>query len=294
MVSGVAPLLCALAACTSSSSEPPVATPSVVMGTSAARGRAIDVRHRFAVSPTAPAFKESYTVFVHAVDSQGNRVWTSDHLPPEPTTTWKPGSVIEYTRRMAIPRNAPLGSVTLQVGLYSPTSGTRLTLAGTDGGRHAYRVGSLEVLREQPSPSDAFFLDGWWNVEAPEDAQGLEWHWSKRTATLSIRNPRADAVLVIDADQPIKTGSGAVQVEVHAGATRIGSFTVASGERRAHRLNVTAAQLGQANVVRFTLSVDRTFTPARLPGSSSSDSRELGVRVFSVSVEPAAAAIPQP
>lgn len=294
MVSGLAPLVCALAACTSSSSEPPVATPSVVMGRSAARGSAIDVRHTFAVSPTAPAFQESYTVFVHAVDSGGKRVWTSDHLPPEPTTTWKPGSVIEYTRRMTIPRSAPLGSVTLQVGLYSPASGTRLTLAGTDSGRHAYRVGSLEVLPEQSSTSDAGFVDGWWDVEAPEDAQGVEWRWTKRTAMLSIRNPRADAVLVIDADQPIETGNSAVQVEVHAGATRIGSFTVKSGERRVHRLNVTAAQLGQGNVVRFTLSVNKTFTPARLPGASSSDSRELGVRVFSASVEPAAGAIPQP
>jgi hypothetical protein len=99
--------------------------------------------------------------------------------------------------------------------------------------------------------------------------------------------------LFIEADQPIETGSGAVEVQVHAGATAIGTLTVAPGPRRVHELIATAAQLGDENVVRFTLSVGRTFTPARLPGSSSSDSRELGVRVFSMSLEPMTAEIAQ-
>src|SRR5262245_52920132 len=85
-------LACAAAACTRDGGGSPVATPSVtVESTTVPRGRPIDVHYRFAVAPNAPPFAESYTVFVHALDEHGKRVWTSDHQPPTAVTQWKPG-----------------------------------------------------------------------------------------------------------------------------------------------------------------------------------------------------------
>jgi hypothetical protein len=286
MVGVVLTLVCVSAACRRNADGPPVATPSVtIQNTTVPRGRPIDVHYRFEVAPAAPAFTERYIVFVHVLDEHGNRVWIGDHEPPTAVTQWKPGSVIEYTRSMMIPRGAPPGHVTLEVGLYSPATGKRLTLSGSEGDRHSYRVASLDVVREQRSGADVVFISGWYESESPEDAQGNEWRWSKRTATLSVHNPQRDAVLVIEADQPLATGTEAQTVEIQSGASRIGSFTVGAGERKLYRLPVSAAQFGGADVVRFTLSIDRTFTPPRPSGSSRGDQRELGIRVFSASLD---------
>jgi hypothetical protein len=244
------------------------------------------VHYRFEVAPNAPAFGERYTVFVHVFDRDGNRVWTSDHEPPTATTQWKAGSVVEYTRPMMVPKGAPLGHVTLEIGLYSPRTGMRLVLSGTEGDRRSYRVASFDVAPEQLSEFDVRFDRGWYAAEAPEDAQGAEWRWSKGVATLLARNPRRDAVLIVDADQALQTGAAPQRVEVQSGASPIGSFLVPAGTRQRQRLPVTAAQLGAADEVRFTLSVDRTFPEPRPSGATSGDQRELGIRVFSVSLEP--------
>jgi hypothetical protein len=289
-------LVCASVACRRAASEPPpVATPRVtVQDASVPRGSVIDVHYRFEVAPDAPPFGESYTVFVHAFDKYGNRIWTGDHEPPTAATQWKAGSVVEYTRPMMVPKGAPLGPVSLEVGLYSPRTGTRLPLAGRVGDRRSYRVASFDVVEKPLSESDVRFVSGWYESEAPEDAQGAEWRWSKRTAMLSARNPRHDAVFVVDVDQPLQTGAGAQSVEIQIGTSRIGGFTVPPGVRARQRVPVTATQLGDADVVRFTLSVDRTFTPAGHAGASSADRRELGIRVFSVSLEPVSGASSTP
>src|SRR5205814_5521817 len=45
-------------------------------------------------------------------------IWTDDHNPPTPTTQWKPGQTVEYTRTIFIPVYPYVGEATLQVGLY--------------------------------------------------------------------------------------------------------------------------------------------------------------------------------
>jgi hypothetical protein len=284
-----------LAACARHAAEPPVATPSVSLpAPSAPRGGVVDVHYRFAVSPDAPPFNERYTVFVHVTDADGNRAWTSDHEPPTAATEWKPGSVVEYTRPMSIPRGAKLGRVSLEIGLYSPQTGKRLPLEGTEGDRRSYRVASFDVVRERVSGTQVTFTSGWYDAEAPENAQGAEWRWSKRAATLSARNPRHDAVLVLDVDQPLTTGSEPQHVQIHNGAAPIATITVTPGTRTRFTVPVTAMQLGDADAVRFTLAVDRTFVPARVTGAGSADQRDLGIRVFSASLEPVSEASRQP
>src|SRR5215510_2039648 len=84
---------------------PPVATPSIKLNrTDAAVGSPIDVTYHFDVAPDAPAFTENYTVFVHVLDKDRGGLWGDDHEPPTPTTQWKPGSKIEYTRTMFVPK----------------------------------------------------------------------------------------------------------------------------------------------------------------------------------------------
>ena len=40
---------------------------------------------------------------VHVVDTDEELMWTDDHHPPTPTSQWKPGQTIEYTRTVFVP-----------------------------------------------------------------------------------------------------------------------------------------------------------------------------------------------
>ena len=40
---------------------------------------------------------------LHVVDADDELMWTDDHDPPTPTTQWKPGQTIEYTRTVFVP-----------------------------------------------------------------------------------------------------------------------------------------------------------------------------------------------
>ena len=52
------------------------------------------------------------------------------------------------------------------------------------------------------------------------------------------------------------------------------------------RMEISPEQLGGADTIEMTISVDKTFVPAAIPALKSADSRELGIRVFRAFVEP--------
>ena len=240
---------------------------------------------RFAVAPTAPAFAEDYVVFVHAIDGRGKRIWTSDHQPPTPTRQWKAGDVIEYTHSMNVPRNTPEGPVAIEVGLYSTTSRDRLPLSGENNGKRAYRVGAIDVTAAVDDRSTVY-VDGWHALEAPEDAQGTEWRWSSGAATVWLRNPRRDTTLMLDLDQPSAAFADSQRVTVRTAARELDSFDLPQGKRQTRRIPMSVTDLGDNVMARVTIIVNPTFVPAKLPNSGSRDTRELGVRVFEVYLDP--------
>ena len=247
-------------------------------------GRTVDVTYRFAVASDAAPFAEDFTVFVHAVDDNGNRPWADDHAPPTPTRAWKAGGTIEYTRPMLVPRSSPAGPLHLDIGLYSPGSGDRLALDATDEGRRAYRVASLTVL-PAASVAGAIFVDGWYDVEVAGDAAGTEWRWSQTEGEIWFRNPRRDSVLVIQLDASIPGLTGPRRVEIRTGNGVMDRFTVTPGMTEVRRVSVPAAHLGNGDIARMTLAVDDALAPAQMPGSVSADTRTLGVRVFEAHLE---------
>ena len=263
----------------------PVATPTVTLNkTAPAIGTPVEVAYRFVVAPDAPAFAEDSWVFAHFVDSDGELMWTDDHQPPTPVRQWKPGATIEYTRPMFVPKFPYVGQARMQVGLFAPATGDRLPMAGRTEGQRAYDVATFDMRLE----SDAYlvvFTDGWHEMEAPPDSNGREWQWSRGRATLGFRNPQRDARLYLQVDQPIATVQPQ-RVELRIGETVIDSFTMNPGGSDLRRLTIPAAQLGTGETVEVTLSVDKTFVPALVPGLRSGDPRELGIRVFRAFVEP--------
>src|SRR6478672_13261012 len=85
------------------SNTPAVATPSLkVSREKAPLGSPIDLTYKFVVANDA-RFDEDYRVMMHVVDADGELMWTDDHVPPTPTTQWKAGQTVEYTRTIFVP-----------------------------------------------------------------------------------------------------------------------------------------------------------------------------------------------
>jgi len=263
---------------------PPIVTPSITLERSdASVGSPVEMTYRFAVAPNA-TFAEDYWVFVHFLDTDRELMWTDDHQPPVPTRQWKPGSTVEYARTMFIPKFPYVGEVRIEVGLYSPKTGDRVPMTGENQGQRSYRVANLN-LRMQTDNLFVVFKDGWQEAETSGEGVGLEWQWSKRAGVLAFRNPMRDVVFYLQVDQPAPE-IGTQHVNVRLGDTVIDSFDLQPGQRQLRKIPITKDKFGSGETGEITIEPAKTFVPATIPEMKSSDSRELGVRVFRAFLQP--------
>jgi hypothetical protein len=279
--------LTTLAGCgTAQESVPPVASLDVTLSrTRIALGSPVDMQYRFTVAPDAPALAAS-RVFVHFLDVDNELMWTDDHEPPTPISAWKPGETIEYERTLFAPVWYPyVGPGRIVAGLYNPADNARLPLSGTDRGDRSYTAAEIELL---PQTENVFliFKDGWHAAEVAGDNQSVEWQWMKKEATIDFRNPRTGVTLYFKADNPARLPGGASQVELRIGEAVIATVPIGAEERPIERIPISAAQLGESEMVELRLVADRTLVPALEPAANSGDTRELGARVFHAFVQP--------
>ncbi|HUU36067.1 MAG TPA: hypothetical protein VMW48_18505, partial [Vicinamibacterales bacterium] len=242
-----------------------------------ALGSPVDVTYKFTLAGDAAGIG-ARKVFVHFMDANGEQMWTDDHEPPTPTTAWKPGQAVEYTRTVFAPVYPYVGQAAIVAGLYDPANGERVRLAGTDAGGRAYEAATFELL---PQTENIFliFKDGWHAVESAADNSMVEWQWTKKEATLAFRNPRRDAVLYFQADNPSKAATAATSVELRLGDQVLTTVPLGA-EGAVLKIPLTAAAMGGGDMVELRFVVDQTFVPALEPGTQSNDPRELGARVF--------------
>lgn len=250
-------------------------------------GAPIDLTYKFNVAPNA-AISGDYRVFVHVVDDNGNPLaWNDDHDPKPPTSQWKPGQTVEYTRTVFVPVSPYVGQATVELGLYKGND--RLPMMGPDASdrtatTRAYKVGTIQL---QP-PSENIFLikkSGWHPAEFGADNPGLEWQWTQKTAVLTFKNPRRDVTFYFEFDARTDVFSDhPQQVTVYSGSQVVESFAADNGGAVLKRILVPAAQLGDAEQAEIRVAVDRTFVPSKLPAGGK-DLRELGLRVYHAYVE---------
>jgi hypothetical protein len=176
-----------------------------------------------------------------------------------------------------------VGDASIHLGLHSTKDQHRLTLAGEDAGQHAYRVGKIQM---QPQTENLFtvFKDGWHPAELSGDNDHIEWQWTKKNATLAVKNPKKATTFYLELDSPGAEYHGTQQIQISVGGQQLDSFTLDPNQRELRKIPVTAEQLGGEEMVEFQLAVDPTFIPIKV-NPSSKDPRELGVRVFHVFVD---------
>jgi hypothetical protein len=264
---------------------PPVGTMQVSLSRpKVALGSPVEVTYKFTVDPNAPALGER-RVFSHFLDADDELMWTDDHDPPTPTTEWKPGQTVEYTRSMFIPSYPYVGAAKIVAGVYSPSNNERLKLSNEDRGDRSYKVVDFELL---PQTENIFviFKDGWHQAEVVTEGAGrTEWQWTKKEATIAFRNPKRDVVLVLQLDNPASGPNAAQQVTAQVGDHVIATIPLSSASAQVLKYPVTAAQLGTSEMVEIKFIADKTFVPALEASMKSSDPRELGARFFHVFVQ---------
>lgn len=277
-------MACSVACQQSEAPTPAVATPAVTLNHDRApAGSPVEITYTFVVAEGA-SFDRDYRVMVHMVDTDEELMWTDDHDPPVPTTQWKAGQTVEYTRTVFVPVYPYVGDAGIYVGLYS-TSGDqrRLPLNGQDMGQHAYKVGVLNLL---PQTENLFtvFKEGWHPAEVSEQNGGVEWQWTKKEATLAFKNPRKDAMLYLEVDSPGKDLHGPQQVQITLGGQTVEQFELPPDQSMLRRVTLPAARMGDAEMAELQFVIDATFVPASV-NASSKDKRDLGVRVFHAYVD---------
>jgi hypothetical protein len=267
-----------------SANEPAVATPSLTLSKDKVPiGSPVNLTYKFVVSNDAKAVSAlnsaNHWVFVHVLDPTGELLWTEDHLPPTPTTAWKPGQTIEYTRTVFVPNYPYIGEAAVRLGIYNQQTGNRLALNAQEASRKEYVVTKLQL---QPQSENIFLIykDGWHPTEVASDNAASEWQWTKKTATISFKNPRRDSTLYLEYDARTDLFKPPQQVTIKSGDQTVATFTADARDRKLVTFPLTAAQLGRGDMTELVLDVDRTFGPG------GSDERQLGIRVYHAFIEP--------
>ncbi len=268
--------------------QPPVATPAFSSDhTRAALGSPVELTYTFDVARDAQV-NGDYRVFVHFLDSEGDLMWTDDHQPAPPTTQWKPGQKVSYSHTMFIPVYPYVGEARVRLGLYSAADGRRLPLKGKEVGDREYDVGALTLA---PQSENVFLIyrDGWNLAESAPDQPAVEWQWTKKSAGISFRNPKKDAIFYLEADGRPDIFNPPQQVTIKVNDQVVHAFAMTDRNPVVHRIPIAAAQLGSGDMVDLKIETDKTFVPATVPAGQpghGTDSRELGIRIYHVFVAP--------
>jgi len=246
-------------------------------------GSPIEIQYRFEIGADSEPIEKDYKVFVHFLDSHDALLFTDDHEPVEPTSSWKAGSTVEYERTLFIPLYPYLGTATVELGLYLPEEGgQRLGLAGTDTGRLAYQVGQIELL-DQKENIFLVYKEGWHQLESAPENPNMEWQWTKKEAVCSFRNPKKESVLYLEADTNVEAFDEPLSVSIMVGDNEIATFDVESKEPFLKKITIPANALGDEDWVDLRLVNSQSFVPADI--SKGDDTRELGLRVYHLYVD---------
>lgn len=246
-------------------------------------GGPVEMTYRFELLPGATLALD-YKVFVQLLSADGQLLWSDDHDPSVPTSQWKIGQPVQYTRTRFLPTTglAPVDA-TLHVGLYREDE--RLPLQGgfAEAAGRLYPVVALQIAPE----SERVFLiyTGGWQPDEFFADSARSWKWTQKAATASFRNPKADATLLLEYDARPDVFSGPPQqVNVYTAGQLVTAFPADSPEIVLRRIPLPAAVMGSADMVELRIEVDKVFVPAELPAGGK-DTRTLGIRVYQAFVE---------
>ena len=272
-----------LAGCAGPAPDPVASVAVSINRAEAPLGSPVEMSYQFSVFEDGPALTADYRVFVHFVDVDGEIMWTDDHDPDPPTSSWESGQTISYDRTLFLPLYPYLGEASIVVGLHPTDGGERLVLLADDDGVRGYRVGTLQIL---PQSENVFliFQDGWHATEVAPDDPDVDWRWTQANAAVTFRNPGEDVLVYLRvAGRPDLVG-GTQGVSLQIDEQEVAQFLLETTQVELRRLPITHEQLGTEEMVDLNIVVDGSFVPSERSATNAGDTRELGIRVFDIFV----------
>ena len=207
-------------------------------------------------------------------------LWNDDHEPPVPTSQWKPGQTVEYTRTRFVPVVPYSGDATVEVGLYRRRRAACRCRAGcrriASRRPRAYKVATLEFLprvRKHLRHLQDRLASGRVRSRRPDDS----WKWTQKIGGLV-------ASAIPSATSRCYSSTTRGRTSFAASRSRSPSVPAISSSGRSGRLRsgvrlrripITAAQLGAERHGGFEDRGRPDFVPAKLPAGGR-DARELG------------------
>ena len=242
-------------------------------------GSAVEMTYTWTAGPSAKKLTQEYRALVHFLDAHRTLLFTDDHVPTPPPSTWEPGKTYSYTRTVFIPFYRYAGEVQVVMGLY-PISGKgeRVGLKGEDTGLREYKVAKMELL---PQTENIFLVykDGWHSPESSAQNPGLERTWTKKDALVAFKNPKKDILIYLEADTNVKAfDAPPVLILAVAGKTGV-QVPITDSEVFMKKVRVKAADLGTEEWVDLRLSMNQSFVP-KVKNLNAMDDRELGLMVY--------------
>ena len=254
--------------------------PSIqVNRTKAPLGSALEITYTWTVEPGAKKLDQNYWALVHFLDNQEVMLFSDDHQPEPPPSTWEPGKTYSYTRTRFVPVYPYVGEVEVRMGLYPyPGRGERPALKGEDKGFREYKVSTLELL---PQTENIFLVykEGWHNPESSAQNPSLERTWTKKDALVSFKNPKKDIIVYLEADTNAKAFDQPPVLTVAVGGKSGLVVPIENSEVFLKKIRVKAADLGDQEWVDLRLSMNSSFVP-KAKGVNPTDDRELGLMVY--------------
>ena len=139
---------------------------------------------------------------MHVVDADDELMWTDDHNPPTPTTQWKPGQTVEYTRTVFVPVYPYVGEATLQMGLYSTTTQTAPDARGEDAGQRAYKVAQDSAAAADARTCSRCSRTAGIRPRSPSTTRRSSGSGRRSRRRSRSRIPKKDCTFYLDVDQP--------------------------------------------------------------------------------------------
>jgi hypothetical protein len=175
--------------------------------------------------------------------------------------------------------------VSLRAGTLSgagPHALLQVSASREDGRPGPVNVG-IEQFDIQDEALPILGYDAGWHELEYNPRQGRLWRWTSEAATLRVHAGACDMALVVSGESPLKYFPAVPVVTVRAATATLGRFEPSADFTFSVPLPVAAVE--QAGEI-ITIETSRTFVPDER--THNGDRRRLGLRVYSVTLEPAA------
>lgn len=145
-------------------------------------------------------------------------------------------------------------------------------------------VGMSPVSLAEPETTwNADYMAGFYAREAN---QTETWRWTSKSAAIRFRNPKAHALLLLTVSGRPRRFHTPQSVSVRVGDHVVDTFVLSSPAVVTHTVELGSELMAGLESFAVEIDIDKTFVPASMPGTSSRDTRELGIRVLSAILQP--------